>query len=240
MNCLDYGLSFINSVGNGNAPRFWVESRCRLIDDTDGSFSDYYQCGSCKSEHTFAKKDLFVNPNYDFLPVFGEEHTAVFRRHAYRTDNYVEYRPAKDYWGGPLFEVQEASPVQVLDGNAAIFEATRKCLPIVTHTEIWDADTNQRAIIECPVKTMNIDEKADIYQVDTGIVLFPDLSKRYGQQIETFRLAYVAFNAPHFADFVIEQPTPIIKDGVEVAQVYHYSEIRSLEAKNTVFCIGEL
>ena len=240
MNTLDYGLSFINSVGNGNAPRFWVESRCRLIDDTDGSFNDYYQCGSCKSEHTFAEKDLFVNPNYDFLPIFSEEYTAVFRRHAYRNDNYVEYRPAKDYWGGPLFDLQTASPVQVLDGNAAIFEATQKCLPIVTHTEIWDANTHQRAIIECPVKTMNIDEKADIYQVDTGIVLFPDLSKRYDPQIETFNLAYVAFNAPHFADFVIERPTAIIEDGVEVAQVYHYSEIRSLEAKNTVFCIGEL
>ena len=87
---------------------------------------------------------------------------------------------------------------------------------------------------------MNIDEKADIYQVDTGIILFPDLSKRYDPQIETFSLAYVAFNAPHFADFVIEKPTAIIEDGVEVAQVYHYSEIRSLEAKNTVFCIGEL
>ena len=39
----------------------------------------YYQCGSCKSEHTFAEKNLFINPNYDFLPVFGEEHigTAV-------------------------------------------------------------------------------------------------------------------------------------------------------------------
>ena len=240
MNCLDYGLSFINSVGNGNAPRFWVESRCRLIDDTDGSFNDYYQCGSCKSEHTFAKRDLFMNPNYDFLPVFSEAHIAVFRRHAYRNDNYVEYRPAKDYWGGPLFDLQAASPVQVLDSNAAIFEATRKCLPIVTHTEIADANTHQRAIIECPVKTMNIDEKADIYQVDTGIVLFPDLSKRYDRQIETFNLAYVAFNAPHFADFVIEKPTPIIEDGVTVTQVYHYSEIRSLEAKNTVFCIGEL
>jgi hypothetical protein len=240
MNCLDYGLSFINSVGNGNAPRFWVESRCRLIDDTDGSFNDYYQCGSCKSEHTFAEKDLFINPNYDFLPVFSEEYIAVFRRHAYRNDNYVEYRPAKDYWAGPLFDLQEASPVQALDSNAAIFEATRKCLPIVTHTEIADVSTNQRAIIECPVKTMNIDEKADIYQVDTGIVLFPDLSKRYNPQIETFNLAYVAFNAPHFADFVIERPTPIIEDGVEVTQVYHYSEIVSLEAKNTVFCIGEL
>ena len=53
MICLDYGLSFINTVGNGNAPRFWVESRCRIVDNTDGSFSDYYQCGSCKSERTF-------------------------------------------------------------------------------------------------------------------------------------------------------------------------------------------
>ena len=75
---------------------------------------------------------------------------------------------------------------------------------------------NQRAIIECPVKTMNMDEQADIYQVDTGMVLFPDLSKRCDRQkIETFSLAFVAFNAPHFADFVIEKPTPIIKDGVE-------------------------
>ena len=240
MNCLDYGLSFINSVGNGNAPRFWVESRCRIIDNTDGSFSDYYQCGSCKSEDTFAEKNLFINPNYDFLPVFGEAHIAVFRRHADCNDNYVEYRRARDYWGGPVFDVQEASRVGVLDSNAAIFEATQKGLPIVTQTEIWDTHTHQRAIIECPVKTMNIDETAGIYQVDTGIVLFPDLSKRYDRQIETFSLAYVAFNASHFADFVIERPTAILRNGVEVAQVYHYSEIRSLEAKNTVFCIGEL
>ena len=87
---------------------------------------------------------------------------------------------------------------------------------------------------------MNIDEEADIYQVDTGIVLFPDLSNRYDRQIEMFSLAYVAFNASHFADFVIERPTAIIKNGVEVAQVHHYSDIRSLEAKNTLFCIGEI
>ena len=60
---------------------------------------------------------------------------------------------------------------------------------------------------------MNIDEEADIYQVDTGIVLFPDLSKRYDPQIEAFSLAYVAFNVPHFADFVIERPTQLLKMG---------------------------
>ena len=83
-------------------------------------------------------------------------------------------------------------------------------------------------------------EKRNIYQVDTGIVLFPDLSKCYAPQIETFRLAYVAFNTPHFADCVIEQPTPILEDGKQATQVYHYSGIQSLEAKNSLFAIGEL
>ena len=240
MNCLDYAHAFICTVGDGNAPRFWVESRCRLIDETDGSFTDYYQCGSCKSEDTFAEKDLFKDPNYDFLPVFSKEHTAIFRRHAYRNDNYVQYMETTNMWGGALFEVQEAHPLQRLDDNEKILLATRKRLPIVTQTEIWDAKAQMRAIIECPVKTMNIDEKRRIYQVDTGIVLFPDLSKQYERKIEAFSLAYIAFNAPHFADFVIEQPTPIVEDGKEIACVYHYSGIRSLEARNTVFCVGEL
>jgi hypothetical protein len=240
MNPLDYGQSFINSVGNGNAPRFVVESKCRLIDDTDGTISDYYQCASCKSERTFAEKDLFSDPNYDFLPIFGEQESAIFRRHAYRNDGYIEYRKTGEMWHGALFDVQEAQPVCVLDTNEDIIAATRKRLPIVSQTEIWNADTQMRAIIEGPVKTMNIDEARNIYQVDTGIVLFPDLSKRYEKWIEALRLAFVAFNVPHFADFVIEQPTPIVVDGKTVAEVYHYSGIVSLEAKNSVFGIGEL
>ena len=240
MNCIDYLSSFVCTVGNGNAPRFWVESRCRLIDETDGTFTDYYQCGLCKSEHTFAEKNLFQDPNYDFLPVFSKDYTVRFRRHAYRNDNYAQYLEAKDTWGGVLFEIQEANPVQILDSNEEILLATRKCLPIVTQTEIWDANTQMRAIIECPVKTMNIDEKRCIYQVDTGPILFPDLSKRYERKIEALSLAYVAFNVPHFADFIIEQPTPIVEDGKEIACVYHYSGIRSLEAKNLVLCVGEL
>ena len=120
-----------------------------------GKFNDYYQCGSCKSEHTFAKRGLFVIPNYDVIPDFLEEHSAVFRRRTYRNDNYVEYRPAKECWGGPLFDLQAASSIQALNGNAAILEAIRKNLPIVTHTEIWDTNTHHQAIIECPIKTMN-------------------------------------------------------------------------------------
>ncbi len=240
MNCLDYSRSFICTRGNGNAPRFWIESRCRLIDMNGGHQADYYQTASCKSEHTFAEKDLFQNPNYDFLPVFGTDHVAIFRRYAHCNQNYIQYIDGPDIWGGTIFEIREAESLQELDSKEKILEATRQCLPIVAQTEIRNTDTRMRAIIECPVKTMNIDEKQGMYQVDTGIVLFPDLSRRYPRQIESLRLAYVAFNTPHFADFVIEQPTPIVVDGKEVAQVYHYSDIRSLEAKNRLFCVGEL
>lgn len=239
MTCLDYARSFVCTNGPANAPQFWIESRCRLIDEQAGTTEDYYQCASCKSENTFAERDLFRDPNYDFLPVFGEEDMVIFRRHAFCNENYIQYVKARDIWGGPRFILREASPVRVVEENARIVQAALTGLPFVSRTEIWNEATRMRAIIECPVKTMNANQERSLYQVDTGPVLFPDLTRRYGRKIEAFRLAFVAFNAPHFADFVIEQPTPIVEDGKEVCKVYHYSGIVSLPAKNSVMVIGE-
>ncbi len=92
---------------------------------------------------------------------------------------------------------------------------------------------------EYPVKTMNISLDSSLYQVDTGPVAFPDLARRYERPLESLSLAFVAFNAPHFADFVIEQPTPVIEDGQELAQVYHFSNPFSLTAKNRLLAIAD-
>ncbi len=86
---------------------------------------------------------------------------------------------------------------------------------------------------------MNANEEKGLYQVDTGPVLFPDLTRRYDRKVEALRLAFVAFNATGFADFVIEQLTPIVQEGREVCKVYHYSGIVSLPARNTVFVVGD-
>jgi len=56
---LDYGLSFIGNDASFNNVRFWVESRTIIADDRDGASYEFYQCGSCKSENTFAERDLF-------------------------------------------------------------------------------------------------------------------------------------------------------------------------------------
>jgi len=238
---LDYGLSFLCNPSPANAVRFWIESRTTLVDDSSGERVDFYQCASCKSEHTFAEKDLFQADNYDFLPIFGGEEAAdllIFRRPARLSERYREVTRSEDVWGKPILKLREGRPVQVLDTWEAIRDATAAAVPIVTQTEIANAETGLRAIIECPVKTMNVSLDRRMYQVDTGPVAFPDLSRRFDPWIDCLHLAFVAFNAPHFADFVIEQPTPVVEGEKEVCQIYHYSSPISLPAKNTVLAVG--
>jgi hypothetical protein len=52
-------------------------------------------------------------------------------------------------------------------------------------------------------------------------------------------LAFAVFNAPHFCDFVIEQPTPVVRDELEVCKVYHYSNPVSFTAKNRVLSVSD-
>ncbi len=60
----DYGRSFVTTAGGaGNQPVFWIESRCRISDPAAGVVRDCYQCASCKSEDTFAARDLFSGNN---------------------------------------------------------------------------------------------------------------------------------------------------------------------------------
>lgn len=237
---LDYGRSFICNAAQFNSVRFWVESRTRIIDDAAGIWTDYYQCGSCKSENTFAERDLFHLDNYDFLPILGKGEWLVFRRPVGESDRYRTIAKTTEMWGEPVLKLVEASKVSELDTWEKIRDATAAAAPIVTHTEIANAETGLRAIIECPTKTMNVSQEKLMYQVDTGPIAYPDLSKRYEPEIDCLRLAFVAFNAPDFADFVVEQLTPVDPDAPESCKVYHYSGPFSVAAKNRVYALEGL
>ena len=241
MKPLDYGRSFLIGNAASNEVRFWAESRTRIIDQEKGRNEDYIQAGSCKSENTFAEKDLLHEDNYDFLPIFGPDDGVVFRRKAYLNSNYRDERPAGDWWDGQKYHLIEAESSEELATSEAILQATYEFRPIVAQTEIWNDETGLRAIIEYPVKTMNTIRATSTYQVDTGPVAFPDLTRRYERSVESLALAFVVFNAPHFADFVIEAPTPIREKGAEgreIGQVHHYSQLLSLEAENRLYAIN--
>lgn len=240
MTPLDYGRSFVCNTAAMNAVRFWVESRTRLIDIEAGTQTDFIQCASCKSEHTFAEKDLFIEDNYDFLPILGEGEWLVFRRGVRLSERYRTVHPVDSMWGPPTLILREAPESTRLESWEQIRDATAAAIPIVTQTEIWSADEKLRAIIECPTKTMNVDLDGKRYQVDTGPVAYPDLTKVYPAHIDRLHLAFVAFNAPHFADWVVEQPTRVHPDGPNTTEVYHYAKPFSLPAKNSVIALGKV
>lgn len=235
---LDYGRSFLRGTSPKNSVRFWIESRTRVIDAERQTTTDYYQCASCKSENTFGEKDLFYVDNYDFLPIFGGDSLLVFRRKAWLNPDYRSTYGISELWDQPELQLRAAPSITELTDWAAIRDATQAGQPIVTQTEIANEELGLRAIIECPSKTMNISLDREMYQNDTGPIAFPDLTQRHEREIDALRLAFIAFNAPDFADFVVEDVTPIMEEGTEKARVYHYSQILSRPATNRIFALA--
>ena len=219
-----------------NEVRFWVESRTCLVDEQSGDRRVYAQCASCKSEDTFAEHDLFYDDNYDFLPIFGPEYGLVFRRKAWLNPNYRSCVRAEEMWGGQVYHVVEGTACEELATPGDVIRATHAFRPIVAQTELRNSEFGLRAVIEYPVKTMNTHVARNIYQVDTGPVAFPDLSRRHERPIDALSLAFVAFNVPHFAGFVIEEPTAAVAEGGD-PRVYHYSRRVTVEASNRLYVV---
>ena len=242
LDCIDYGKSFFCNTAEFNSVRMWIESRTTIFDTAAGESRTYYQGASCKSENTFGETDLFYEDNYDFLPIFGDGQVLVFRRFAdKRGDMYKSVKKMEEMWGAnPVIYTPVPEEVTELDSFEKIRDASAAGIPIVTQTEFHNNETGLRAIIEAPCKTMNISHSKKMYQVDTGPIALPDLSKRYDTPIKSLSLAFIAFNKPHFADFVIEAPTPIMNEDKEVGIVYHYSKRLTLEVKNRIFGLGKV
>lgn len=244
MTPIDYGRSFITTSGdisidriNGNAPRFQIESRCRLINDDSGKTSDYYQCCSCKSEVTYRPKDFFTMPNYDFTPIFGDTVLIAFRRYAKRNDDeYIKYHNIKDVFGTHKTLARELKDAVELKTGDDVVKATRDCLPIIAQTELRNPQNQMRAIIEYPVKTMNVHaESNEAFQPDTGVVLFPNIANSINWEFPSFKLAYIIFNSKTYSEFIVEEPVLLKKIKKNVVQAYHYEGIYKTEAINRLF-----
>jgi hypothetical protein len=230
---IDYGRSYINTRANWNSPRFWVESRLVITDPSRKATRTYFQCGSCKSENTFPPRNLFHIDNYDFLPIFGDTDCVIFRRPVNVRGEYRSVQPVAKMWGGTNPAVRTFKG-KVLANVKEISAAMTAGKPLVTQTELRDEKTGYTAVIECPVKTINWNRDTGDWQVDTGPVLLPDLTVPLAQWSQKLRLAYVAFNAFDWAEFIVEEPAPVIQASKEVARVHHYMGQVQTKARNVV------
>ncbi len=105
----------------------------------------------------------------------------------------------------------------------AIYEATISNKALVSRTEYSDGGYD--ICIEHPVKTMNVTDRERVFQTDTGPIILPNFEREVERPIEYFELAFSAFNAPDWAEFAINAPTPLNDE----ISVNHYSQTRRIE-----------
>jgi hypothetical protein len=104
-----------------------------------------------------------------------------------------------------------------LDGVRDIVRATLANESLVAVIRI-ESD-RYTADLEFPIKTMNANERDWVYQTDTGPVLFPDLTREPDGLLGGLDVAFVALNAPGWADFIVRTRTQLAP-GIDV---YHYA-----------------
>jgi hypothetical protein len=241
MNIVDYSRSylFFTTKGRTNTARLMVEARCEVIDEKQGAAEEFFFFASCKAEDTYAPRRLFKEPNYDFCGIFSAAEFKIFRTHALFERDENSSGSIESTFEGARLLIRREERAQVLEGSRAIIEATLQGLPLVGRTEIRDESRRLRVTLEYPVKTMNVNPEKGMFQVDTGPIPFPAEDAPLGSRpIERMRLAFVAYNALDTAEIIIQQPTPIFREGRELGRVLHYSDIQELPAKNVVLAVG--
>lgn len=224
-----------------NNARIQLESRCQIYDRQEEKEYDYLLGASCKTERVCVENDIWLDPNADFCPVLSQ-------------DEFLDLKSWARIGGGPLYhppslgrqrertvhavadafdrvdfhlEMVEAEPIH---SPQEIVEATLANDLLSGRVE-FTAQNRYEVTIDFPIKTMNANERDQVYQTDTGPILFPDFSRPFDRLVETFWLAYVAYNRSAYAEFIVQQPTTIAGD----IAVNHYSRPVQLNTRNTTF-----
>lgn len=236
MEVVEYGRSylFFTTRGRTNTARLQVEARCELFDRGTGGREEFFFFASCKAENTHVPDRLFQEPNYDFCGIFSEREFLIFRTAAWHDADRNSRGPIESAFESARQVIRRVE-ARALETAAAVAEATLAGTPLVGRTE-WE-EANFRARLEYPIKTMNVHPESGRYQIDTGPLPFPGDIGSGAVGIERFLPAFVAWNAPDRAEFILQRPTPVVRDGQELCRVLHYSEIRVLPARNGLWAL---
>jgi len=233
----EFSRSFVTFVtpGRGNNARIQVECTCRLS-DPGGATTRFILVASCKSENTYAPDDLFMQPNYDFCCIFSDRDYQIIRTFPIAGLGGKETGVSAERFDEIRIHLVAVEREACAD-NAAIVAATLANRPLVGRTELSDEHTGRRAVLEYPIKTMNVNDLQAIFQVDTGPVLYPDLNVTAQPAINCLDLAYIACNRFDRAEFILQVPTPVPEGGPPALVVPHYSAVRKQPARNTIWAL---
>ena len=224
-----------------NNARVLLESRLQITERATGRVHTIVQGASCKTERVGAPNDLWLEPNADFVPIFSATRFMNIKTFA-RVGTQAHFYPPgsgsqSDRQTGLTDDVFDRVHLDLVEREGEPLETPMQIVHAVLANEPLVAvnrieNDRYTAEIEYPVKTMNGNERDWVYQTDTGPFLYPDLTVEPAELLARLELAFGAFNAPDWAEFIVRTRTPV-GDGIEV---FHFSQAIRLDGiRNTLY-----
>jgi len=225
-----------------NNARIPIDCICEIT-EKQTRFSETFVLGvNCKTERVGVDRDIWSQPNADFVPVASQDQFLVLKAFDIVDKGIMLYPPSLGKQPERQLERVEAvfdnlridiAPIvgEVLDTPKQIVNAVLTNQILTARTKI-ETDRYE-ALLEYPVKTINANERDMIYQPDTGPILYPDLSRDPDDLIGGMELAFIAFNTSTWAEFILRVPTPIA-DGI---RVHHYTQSIRIDVHNQIICL---
>jgi hypothetical protein len=234
---IDFARSFMTFFLPVNVARIQFDAACTLTSARTGESHTYYLIAPCRAEEMYRDRDLFLLPNYEFCGIFSADECLLIRTHWQSDRDNREHGLNTIRFTEVRLDIRTL-PTEELPDDAAIVAATLANAPLVARTTLRDAASDVVAVIEYPVKTMNVlpvgqqfQPGGPRFQVDTGPILLPDFASA-ARPIERFDLAHIVYNRATQLEAILRRPVPL---GPGHAAVTDYSVVQTLPAHTTLF-----
>jgi hypothetical protein len=222
-----------------NNARIQIECRLQVTDKTTGEVQKFVLGASCKTERVGVTDNIWTVPNADFAPIFSETHFMHVKTYARAGEGVELYPPGSGMQSerqiGTIAEAFDDVRIDIVECAGTVLPSADAIVQATLNNTVLNARTTLEsdqyvAVLEYPIKTINGNERDDIYQTDTGPNLFPDLSCEPEEMLQRLQFAYSAFNCGDWIEFLVRKPTAVSDD----IDVYHYSQPVRCDAMNEV------
>ena len=238
MTAIDFANSYMTwfPADTGNIARIQLDAACTLNDDRLGTTETFYLVAPCRAERMYVDTPLFLMPNYEFAGVWGADDFQLIRTHWASERDNREYGRNRVRWADVHLDIQQLPGTRLLADAVQIIDAVLANRPLVARTELWNEELGRHAILEYPIKIMNLTKDPPRFQVDTGPLIVPDFASAAAHPVERFDLAHVVYNVFTKAEFILRRPTPVAADAGPNASTTDYSTVMVMPARHEVLC----
>ena len=212
-----------------------LDAACTIVDEVSGNEEQFYLIAPCRGERCYVPGPLFRMPNYEFSGIWSQEEFLLVRTQWVSERDNRTYGVNRDTWDDMHLDIRHFVEAAELPDRASIVAATFANQPLIARTELRNEATQQRAVLEYPVRTMNVLPHPPQFQVDTGPIIIPNFSSTAARQIEDFAMAYVVYQDFEQAEFIRREPVAVSSAEEPATQTTDYSVIQRCPARNELW-----